>query len=108
MIFLNNDTQLLVLSDQSDYDAKIKDALSNYVEKTFNEGGSVNYKKVPTTYFLDNNVWHMDFFRSIAQFENISSNVSTISFRLYQQIYTKIKEGNIVYSRLDRLKSKGI
>jgi len=26
---------------------------------------------------------------------------------LYEDIYTKIKEGNIIYSRLDRLKKQG-
>jgi len=26
---------------------------------------------------------------------------------LYQKVYAKIKEGNIVYSRLDRFKKKG-
>lgn len=77
---MNSNEHLLVFNNQSKHDTKIKEALSTYVEKTFNEDGSVNYKEVPTTYFWDNNVWHMDFFRSIAQFKNELSKESTISF----------------------------
>lgn len=44
--------------------------------------------------------------RTYSRIEMIKENEELLD--LYKNVYAKIKEGNIVYSRLDRLKKKGM
>jgi len=60
---------MLGYSDSSEYMDKIINTLSSYTEKFINEDGSVTYKKIKTTYFLENDNWHIDFFGNIEQFK---------------------------------------
>lgn len=48
---------------------KITETLSKYIEKKENKDKSVTYTEIPTTYFLDNDKWHIDFFADIEQFK---------------------------------------
>ena len=48
---------------------KITETLSKYTEKKLNKDKSITYTEIPTTYFLDNNKWHIDFFGEIEQFK---------------------------------------
>ncbi|WP_434290006.1 tyrosine-type recombinase/integrase [Clostridium botulinum] len=63
---------------------KITETLSKYTEKTINKDKSVTYTEIPTTYFLDNDKWHIDFFSEIKQFkeqvENYKYSAKNISF----------------------------
>lgn len=46
---------------------KITETLSKYTEKKVNKDNSVTYKEIATTYFLENNKWHIVFFADIEQ-----------------------------------------
>ena len=50
-------------------DDKITETLSKYTEKKVNKDRSVTYTEIPTTYFLENNKWHIDFLSGIEQFK---------------------------------------
>ena len=49
---------------------KITTTLSKYTVKKVNKDKSVAYKEIPTTYFLENDKWNIDFFGGIEQFKN--------------------------------------
>ncbi|WP_200905798.1 hypothetical protein [Caloranaerobacter sp. TR13] len=66
---MKNTLNVLGYSNNSEYMQRIIDTLSSYTEKFVNEDGSVIYKDVKTTYFLDNNKWHINFFGNIEQFK---------------------------------------
>lgn len=66
---MKNTLNVLGYSNSSEYMQRIIDTLSSYTEKFVNEDGSVIYKNVKTTYFLNNNKWHIDFFGNIEQFK---------------------------------------
>ncbi|MBC2460283.1 tyrosine-type recombinase/integrase [Clostridium beijerinckii] len=53
---------------------KITETLSKYTEKTINKDKSVTYIEIPTTYFLDNDKWHIDYFSEIEQFKEQVKN----------------------------------
>ncbi len=53
---------------------KMTTTLSSYIEKNINYDGTVNYNEVETNYFLENNKWHIDFFRDISQFKEQVQN----------------------------------
>ena len=63
---------------------KITETLSKYTEKKVNKDKSVTYTEIPTTYFLDNDKWNIDFFSKIEQFkeqvENYKKTNKNISF----------------------------
>ena len=75
---------------------KITKILSKYTEKKVNKDKSVTYTEIPTTYFLDNDKWNIDFFSKIEQFkeqvENYKYANKNISFRFNNE--------NIVYNKL--------
>lgn len=62
----------------------ITETLSKYTEKVINEDKSVTYINIPTTYFLENDKWHIDFFGNIMQFKeqvkNYKHSFKEISF----------------------------
>ena len=53
---------------------KITETLSKYTEKKVNKDKSVTYTEIQTTYFLDNDKWHIDFFQDIEQFKEQVKN----------------------------------
>ncbi|MGL5086609.1 MAG: tyrosine-type recombinase/integrase, partial [Clostridium sp.] len=63
---------------------KITETISKYTEKKVNKDKSVTYTEIPTTYFLENNKWHIEFFAGINQFkeqvENFKYSNKNISF----------------------------
>ena len=56
------------------FDDKITETLSKYTEKIVNEDKTVTYTEIPTTYFLENDKWNIDFFDSIEQFKKQVEN----------------------------------
>lgn len=52
-----------------DTNDKIAETLSKYTERKVNKDNSVTYIEIPTTYFLDNDKWNIDFFGNIDQFK---------------------------------------
>ena len=82
---------------------KITETLSKYTEKVINEDKSVTYTEIPTTYFLENDKWHIDFWGGIEQFkeqvENYKYSNKNISFPFNNEnINTEMKF--IVYTNL--------
>ncbi|GAE02619.1 tyrosine recombinase XerD [Clostridium botulinum B str. Osaka05] len=53
---------------------KITETLCKYTKKTVNKDKSVTYTEIPTTYFLDNDKWDIEFFVEIEQFKNQVEN----------------------------------
>ncbi|MVX67347.1 tyrosine-type recombinase/integrase [Clostridium chromiireducens] len=87
----------------NEYDDKITTDLLSYIEKIINKDSSVYYKEVKTSYFLENDKWHIDFFRDIPQFkeqvDNYKHSNKKISFPFNNpNINKEIKF--IVYSKL--------
>lgn len=82
---------------------KITEILSKYIEKKVNEDKSVVYTKIPTTYFLENDKWHIDFFGEIEQFrgqvEKYKYTNKNISFPFNNENINKEMKF-IVYSKL--------
>src|SRR5699024_5372707 len=82
---------------------KITETLSKYTEKKVNKDKSVTYTEIPTTYFLDNDKWHIDFFSEIEQFkkqvENFKGGSKNISFPFNNENINKEMKF-IVYSKL--------
>ena len=82
---------------------KITETLSKYTEKIINKDKSVTYTEIPTTYFLDNDKWHIDFFSNIEQFkeqvENYNHRNKNISFPFHNKDINKEMKF-IVYSKL--------
>ena len=79
---MNSNLFLILDNDKDKYNNKIISALSSYTEKKINEDGSVDYKEIDTNYFLNNNSWSIDFFRSIPQFNNISKKNKYFNFKM--------------------------
>ncbi|MBE6023485.1 MAG: transposase [Cellulosilyticum sp.] len=84
------------------YKQKITTTLSGYIEKIPLDDGSIYSQYINTDYFLENNCWHLDFFKSIAQFSTIKDtthlkyftfafnnpNVNTeVKFIVYNKIF---------------------
>ena len=65
----NNITSIFRQDTLNNSNDKITETLSKYIEKTINEDKSVTYTEVSTTYFLDNDKWHIEFFGNIEQFK---------------------------------------
>jgi integrase len=86
-----------------DYDNKIITTLSSYIEKTPNNDGLVDYKDIKTTYFLENDKWHIGFFNGIEQFkkqiENYKYSNKNISFS-FNNVNIKNETKFIVYNKL--------
>ena len=82
---------------------KITETLSKYIEKKVNKDKSVTYTEIPTTYFLDNDKWHIDFFGDIEQFkgqvENYKYATKNISFPFNNENIKKEMKF-IVYNKL--------
>lgn len=82
---------------------KITETISKYTEKKSNKDKSVTYTEIPTTYFLDNNKWHIEFFGSIEQFkeqvENYKYGNKNISFPFNNENINKEMKF-IVYNKL--------
>lgn len=82
---------------------KITETLSKYTEKKVNKDKSITYIEIPTTYFLDNNKWHIDFFKDIEQFkeqiENYKYANKTISFPFNNENINKQMKF-VVYNKL--------
>ncbi|WP_207653822.1 tyrosine-type recombinase/integrase [Tepidibacter mesophilus] len=66
---MNNLLNTLGYDNINEYENKINDTLSGYIEKVINKDGSVDYKEIKTSYFLENDKWHVDFFKNIPQFK---------------------------------------
>lgn len=62
---------------------KITETLSKYTEKVINEDKSVTYTEIPTTYFLENDKWHIDFFGDIEQFKEQVKNYRYSNKNIY-------------------------
>ncbi|HCQ6371261.1 TPA: tyrosine-type recombinase/integrase [Clostridioides difficile] len=82
---------------------KITETLSKYTEKIINKDKSVTYTETPTTYFLDNDKWHIEFFGDIEQFKeqvkNYKYSSKNISFPFNNENVNKeIKF--VVYNKL--------
>ena len=82
---------------------KITETLSKYTEKVINENKSVTYIEIPTTYFLENDKWHLDFFGDIEQFKQQVKNYKywnkNISFPFNNENINKEMKF-IVYTKL--------
>ena len=82
---------------------KITETLSKYTEKKVNKDKSVTYTEIQTTYFLDNNKWHIGFFGDIEQFKqqvkNYKYSIKNISFQFNNENVNKEMKF-IVYSKL--------
>lgn len=82
---------------------KINETLSKYTEKKVNKDKSVTYTEIPTTYFLDNDKWCIDFFSNIKQFkeqiENYKLSNKNISFPFNNKNINKEMK-YIVYNKL--------
>lgn len=82
---------------------KITETLSKYTEKKVNKDKSVTYTEIPTTYFLDNDKWNIDFFDEIEQFkeqvENYKYSNKNISFPFNNENLNKEMKF-IVYNKL--------
>ena len=82
---------------------KITETLSKYTEKKINKDKSVTYTEIPTTYFLENNTWDIDFFGNIEQFKEQVANYKydhkNIHFSINNKnLNTEIKF--IIYNKL--------
>jgi integrase len=100
---MNNALKKLGYNTVTEYEQNIIDTLSGYTEKFINTDGSVNYKEVKTTYFIDKNKWHIDFLGNIAQFKNRYNGYKyankNISFNFHNvNINTEVKF--VVYYKL--------
>ena len=62
---------------------KITKTLSKYTEKKVNEDKSVIYTEIQTTYFLENNKWHIEFFGDIEQFKEEVENYKYSNKNIY-------------------------
>ena len=82
---------------------KITETLSKYTQKIINEDKSVTYTEIPTTYFLENDKWHIDYFGDIEQFKqqvkNYKYSNKNISFPFNNENVNKEMKF-IVYSKL--------
>ena len=99
----NNITNVFRQDAANHLNDKITETLSKYTEKKVNKDKSVTYKEIPTTYFLDNDKWHIEFFGDIEQFkeqvENYKYSNKNISFPFNNENINKEMKF-IVYSKL--------
>lgn len=65
----SNITSIIMQDIGHDTNDKIAETLSKYTERKVNKDNSVTYIEIPTTYFLDNDKWNIDFFGNIDQFK---------------------------------------
>ncbi|MGH4140170.1 tyrosine-type recombinase/integrase [Clostridium sp.] len=86
-----NALTILGYNTVTEYQQKIEEELSIYTEKFINADGSVNYKKVSTSYFIDNDKWNMDFFDGIEQFKKQCQRYKYTN----KNIYFKFNNPNI-------------
>ena len=87
----------------NEYDSKITATLSIYINKTVNKDGSMDYNKLKTTYFLENDKWHIDFFQGIPQFKEQIGSFKILNKEFFFPFnnYNVNKEIKlIVYSKL--------
>lgn len=61
----NNITSIFRQDKVNNSNDKISETLSKYTEKIVNEDKSVTYTEISTTYFLENDKWHIEFFGEI-------------------------------------------
>ncbi|GFP75369.1 tyrosine-type recombinase/integrase [Clostridium fungisolvens] len=82
---------------------KITETLSKYTEKTVNKDKSITYTEISTTYFLENDKWHIDFFSEVGQFkkqvESYKYSNKNISFPFNNKNVNKEMKF-IVYNKL--------
>lgn len=76
-------TSILTQNTVNIFNDKITETLSKYTEKIVNKDKSVTYTEIPTTYFLDNDKWHIDFFGNIEQFKEQVENYKYASKNIY-------------------------
>lgn len=100
---MNEALIMLGYNTVTEYEQNIINTLSGYTEKFINTDGSVNYKEIRTTYFVDNDKWHIDFFGNIEQFKNQHKEYKysnkNISFNFHNvNVNTEVKL--IVYCKL--------
>ncbi len=79
----NNIINILTQDTTVEYKDKITETLSKYTEKVINEDKSVTYTEITTTYFLENDKWHIDFFRDIEQFKEQVKNYKYSNKKIY-------------------------
>lgn len=79
----NNIINILTHNTKIESKDKITKTLSKYTEKIINEDKSVTYIEIPTTYFLENDKWQIDFFRDIEQFKEQVKNYKYSNKNLY-------------------------
>lgn len=100
---MNKILNTLGYEDISLYGDKVSNILSKYSEKIIDDKGTVHYEEKTTKYFINNNVWDLDFFKGIAQFnEEISqyeSNYTSISFS-FDNWFINNEMKLIVYNKL--------
>ncbi|MGN2371790.1 tyrosine-type recombinase/integrase [Clostridium cagae] len=70
----NNITSILRQDTANNSNDKITETLLKYTEKKVNKDKSVTYIEMPTSYFLENDKWHIDFFGGIEQFKEQVKN----------------------------------
>lgn len=100
---INNTLITLGYNSINGYRDGMTKALSSYEEKAVNRDGSINYIEVKTSYFLENDEWHISFFGGVPQFkeqvDNHKYGSENISFPFNNpNINKKIKF--IVYNKL--------
>lgn len=100
---IHNIRNISTYDNKNKINDKITKTLSKYTERVINQDKTVTYTEIPTTYFLENNKWHIDFFNGIEQFKkqvkNYKHNSRNISFPFNNEsINREIKF--IVYSKL--------
>jgi integrase len=99
----NNIINILTHNTTIESKDKITETLSKYTEKKVNEDKSVTYTEIATTYFLDNDKWHIDYFGNIEQFkeqvENYNRSNKNISFPFNNENINKEMKF-IVYNKL--------
>lgn len=99
----NNITSIFRQDTVNNSNDKITETLLKYTEKKVNKDKSVTYTEIPTTYFLENNKWHIEFFADIEQFkeqvENYKYATKNISFPFNNENINKEMKF-IVYNKL--------
>ena len=99
----NNITSIFIQNTVNNSNDKITKALSKYTEKKLNKDKLITYVEIPTTYFLKNNKWHIDFLGDIEQFkekvENYKYTNNNISFTFNNEKINKEMKF-IVYNKI--------
>ncbi|MBP3930847.1 MAG: tyrosine-type recombinase/integrase [Peptostreptococcaceae bacterium] len=99
----NNITSIFIQNTVNNSNDKITKALSKYTEKKLNKDKLITYVEIPTTYFLKNNKWHIDFLGDIEQFkeqvENYKYTNKNISFPFNNENINKEMKF-IVYNKI--------